>query len=76
MKVLLLNGSPHEKGCTYTALAEAAGELERCGDKLAQARTMAEVDAALSNSRRRAAWAARGAGKSGNAYLRKTLSTL
>ena len=47
MKVLLLNGSPHEKGCTYTALAEAAGELERCGDKLAQARTMAEVDAAL-----------------------------
>ena len=31
MKVLLLNGSPHEKGCTYTALAEAAGELERCG---------------------------------------------
>ena len=25
MKVLLLNGSPHAKGCTYTALAEAAG---------------------------------------------------
>ena len=22
MKVLLLNGSPHEKGCTYTALAK------------------------------------------------------
>ena len=24
MKVLLVNGSPHEKGCTYTALKEAA----------------------------------------------------
>ena len=31
MKVLLLNGSPHEKGCTYTALAEAAAALEECG---------------------------------------------
>lgn len=29
MKVLLVNGSPHEKGCTYTALAEAAGALEK-----------------------------------------------
>lgn len=27
MKVLLINGSPHEKGCTYTALMELA---ERC----------------------------------------------
>lgn len=24
MKVLLLNGSPHEKGCTHTALCEVA----------------------------------------------------
>ena len=24
MKVLLVNGSPNEKGCTYTALQEAA----------------------------------------------------
>ena len=31
MKVLLLNGSPHAKGCTYTALAEAAGALEAAG---------------------------------------------
>lgn len=31
MKVLLVNGSPHEKGCTYTALREAADELERNG---------------------------------------------
>lgn len=31
MKVLLLNGSPHEKGCTYTALSEVAGALESCG---------------------------------------------
>lgn len=31
MKVLLVNGSPHEKGCTYTALREVADELERNG---------------------------------------------
>ena len=31
MKVLMLNGSPHEKGCTYTALMEVAGELEKAG---------------------------------------------
>lgn len=29
MKVLLLNGSPHEKGCTYTALREVAVTLEQ-----------------------------------------------
>ena len=28
MKVLLVNGSPHEKGCTYTALKEIANTLE------------------------------------------------
>lgn len=27
MKVLLVNGSPHERGCTYTALAEVAKAL-------------------------------------------------
>lgn len=31
MKVLLVNGSPHEKGCTYTALAEMKTELEKEG---------------------------------------------
>ena len=31
MKVLMLNGSPHEKGCTYTALMEVAGDLEKAG---------------------------------------------
>ena len=31
MKVLLVNGSGHAKGCTYTALAEAAGALEAAG---------------------------------------------
>jgi len=31
MKVLLINGSPHEKGCTYTALREAADAMEACG---------------------------------------------
>lgn len=28
MKVILVNGSPHEKGCTYTALAEIKKTLE------------------------------------------------
>lgn len=31
MKVLLINGSPNENGCTYTALSEAAGALEQEG---------------------------------------------
>ena len=31
MKVLLINGSPHEQGCTYTALGEVAKELETAG---------------------------------------------
>lgn len=31
MKVLLINGSPNEKGCTFTALNEVAGELEKNG---------------------------------------------
>lgn len=31
MKVLLVNGSPHEKGCTYTALKEVAEALEKEG---------------------------------------------
>ncbi len=31
MKVLLVNGSPKEKGCTYTALSEVAGALNRQG---------------------------------------------
>ena len=31
MKVLLVNGSPHAKGCTYTALEEVAGALNNQG---------------------------------------------
>lgn len=31
MKVLLINGSPHEKGCTYTALSEVASSLNENG---------------------------------------------
>ena len=31
MKVLLVNGSPHEKGCTYTSLSEVAKTLEENG---------------------------------------------
>ena len=30
-KVLLINGSPHEHGCTYTALKEVADTLEKNG---------------------------------------------
>lgn len=29
MKVLLVNGSPHEKGCTYTALNEVAATFDQ-----------------------------------------------
>jgi len=31
MKVLLVNGGPHEEGCTHTALAEAAKALNEAG---------------------------------------------
>lgn len=31
MQVLMINGSPHEKGCTFTALSEVAGQLEKEG---------------------------------------------
>ena len=31
MKVLLINGSPHQYGCTYTALREVADTLEKNG---------------------------------------------
>ncbi|MCR4818533.1 MAG: flavodoxin family protein [Fretibacterium sp.] len=31
MKALLINGSPHEKGCTFTALCEVEGVLKKHG---------------------------------------------
>ena len=31
MKVVMINSSPHEHGCTYTALSEITAELERQG---------------------------------------------
>ena len=31
MKVLLINGSPHKEGCTYTALSLVASELNAAG---------------------------------------------
>ncbi len=31
MNVLLINGSPHKNGCTYTALTEIAGVLQEAG---------------------------------------------
>ena len=61
MKVLLLNGSPHAKGCTYTALAEAAGALEAAG---------VETNLSISVQRRSAAAsAAANAGRRSAAFL-------
>jgi len=31
LKVILVNGSPHAKGCTYTALKEVADTLQKNG---------------------------------------------
>lgn len=31
MHVLLINGSPHKDGCTFTALSEAAAQLKKRG---------------------------------------------
>lgn len=31
LRVLLVNGSPHQKGCTYTALSEVASALNEEG---------------------------------------------
>ena len=31
MKVMLINGSPHKQGCTYTALSEVASSLNEEG---------------------------------------------
>ncbi len=31
MKALLINGSPHAQGCTFSALEEVAKELHKCG---------------------------------------------
>lgn len=31
MKVLLINGSPHKEGCTYTALCEVSEALNQSG---------------------------------------------
>ena len=31
MKVLLINGSPHKEGCTFTALSEIKDQLEKEG---------------------------------------------
>ena len=43
MKVILVNGSPHEKGCTYTALSEVARTLnhERIDTEIFQIGTKA-----------------------------------
>ena len=36
MKVLLINGSAHEAGCTYTALCEVASALNAVGQHTAE----------------------------------------
>ena len=33
MKVLLINGSPHQYGCTYTALKEVAERVEQMSER-------------------------------------------
>ena len=33
MKVLLINGSPNEHGCTFTALSEVAETLNKNGNE-------------------------------------------
>lgn len=68
MKVLLLNGSPHETGCTYTALKEVSDELERCGVETEIFHIKQPPDGLP--------WAANGAGSWANAFLRRTWSIL
>ena len=52
MNVLLINGSPNKNGCTYTALSEVAGQLNKqgietnifhIGNKLEDASTVVNV---------------------------------
>ncbi len=47
MKVLLLNGSPHSKGCTYTALMEIAGTLDKHGIQWELVQTGSQVSGCL-----------------------------
>ncbi|MDR2615071.1 MAG: flavodoxin family protein [Oscillospiraceae bacterium] len=46
MQVILLNGSPRENGCTFTALSEVASELEKNGveTEIAQFKTLGVGD--------------------------------
>lgn len=48
MKVILLNGSPRENGCTYTALYEVAGALEKEG---VSTKIIHTIDASADNVR-------------------------
>ena len=60
MKVLLVNGSPKAKGCTYTALQEAAAALEKQGIET-------EIFQVGAPSPWQAAWAAASVAKTANA---------
>ena len=62
MKVLLVNGSPHERGCTYTALREAADAIEKRGIET-EILWLGKGEI----PRSRAAWAAEPAASSANA---------
>ena len=45
MKVLLINGSPHGKGSTYTALNEVAVTLDKEGIETARCHNVEELEA-------------------------------
>lgn len=47
MKVLLVNGSGHAKGCTYTALEEVAGALEKNGIEIGDIRWVSQPIAGM-----------------------------
>lgn len=56
MKALLINGSPHPKGCTYTALEELARTLEAEGIEPRSCRPAAESSAAVPAAAPAASW--------------------
>ena len=51
MKVLLINGSPHKEGCTYVALKEVAGELEKNGIKCNRFNPFRPIASVVHNNR-------------------------
>ena len=56
MKALLINGSPHPKGCTYTALEELARTLEAEGIETEIVQAGGRVSAAVPAAAPAASW--------------------